>query len=154
MKKVLLILLCCISVGVKAQDASNYIIKEKLVFHQLDILETETDKLIDSFPEGSGMILSVDINSTDYLCISIPDVHTYNIQIVNRVEDKPSEDIKVVMLQGGETVEINGEKGTYTANIFFVYDLRKNSETPEFVRLQINGSPNILKFSGIIKLRD
>lgn len=154
MKKILLFLLCCISVGVKALDANNYIVKEKLVFHQLDILETETDKVLDSFYEVSGMILSVDIDSTEYLCIDIPDVHTYNIQIVNRVEDKPSENLKVVMLQGGETIEINGEKGTYTANIFFVYDLRKNSEIPEFVRLQINGSPNILKFSGIIKLRD
>lgn len=149
-----MILLCCISIGIKAQDASNYIIKDKFLFHQLDFLETGTDKLLDSYPEVSGLILSVDIDSTEYLCIAIPDVHIYNIQIVHRVEDKPSEDLKVVLLQGGETVEINGEKGTYTANIFFVYDLRNNSEIPEFVRLQINESPNILKFSGIIKLRD
>jgi hypothetical protein len=53
------------------------------------------------------------------------------------------------MYQGGETIE---NMGTYTANIFFVYDLSKNENVPELVRLEIHKSPNIMQFSGIIKL--
>ena len=150
-KSLFILLLYCLCVNVKSQSEENYIVKEKFVFHQLDFLETGTDRILDSFPDGSGVIIKTEIESQDFLIIHIPDVYTYKLQIVNQVVDKPNSDCKVVMLQGGEIIE---GQGAYTANIFFVYDLIKNENTPEFIRFQIHNSPNILVFSGIIKLLD
>ena len=95
------------------------------------------------------MIIDATIEKQNYLVISIPEVHTYTLQIVNKVVDTSQKNIKIVMYQGGEHIE---NMGTYTANIFFVYDLSKNRNVPELVRLEINNSPNIMLFSGIIKL--
>ena len=117
----------------------------------MEVLETGTDKVLDSFPEGSGMIIDTTIDNKNYLLISIPDVHTYQLQIVNKVVDTPKKNLKIIMYQGGETIE---NMGTYTANIFFVYDLSKNKNVPELIRLEINNSPNIMQYSGLIKLDD
>ena len=97
------------------------------------------------------MIVDATIDNKNYLLISIPDVHTYQLQIVNKVVDTPQKNLKIIMYQGGETIE---NMGTYTANIFFVYDLSKNKNVPELIRLEINNSPNIMQYSGLIKLDD
>lgn len=149
MKKVLIIMFLLSHLNCMAQTSSNYEIQEKFVFHQLDILETETDVQLESFSDGGGMIIRARIEERDYMIISVGDIHTYNLTIINKIEDTPDDNIKVVMYQGGEKIE---GKGAYTANVFFVYDLSKNVSTPEFVRFAINGSPNVMKYSAIIKL--
>lgn len=149
MKKIALLLLSIVYINVSAQTSTDYTVNEKLVFHKLEVLETGTDKILDSFDEGSGGIIDATIQNKNYLMISIPDVHTYTLQIVNKVIENPQKNLKIIMYQGGETIE---NMGTYTANIFFVYDLSKNENVPELVRLEIHKSPNIMQFSGIIKL--
>lgn len=151
MKKYILLLLCCFSISLFAQTSDNYTINEKFIFHKLEVLETGTDKVLDSFSEGSGMIIDATVENKNFLLISIPDVRTYQLLIVNKVVDTPKKDLKIVMYQGGETIE---NLGTYTANIFFVYDMSKNKNVPELIRLEINNSPNIMQYSGLIKLDD
>lgn len=151
MKRYINLIFCCLSIPLCAQTSGNFTINEKLIFHKLEVLETGTDKVLDSFPEGSGMIIDTTIDNKNYLLISIPDVHTYQLQIVNKVVDTPQKNLKIIMYQGGETIE---NMGTYTANIFFVYDLSKNKNVPELIRLEINNSPNIMQYSGLIKLDD
>lgn len=151
MKRYIYLIFCCLSIPLCAQTSGNFTINEKLIFHKLEVLETGTDKVLDSFPEGSGMIVDATIDNKNYLLISIPDVHTYQLQIVNKVVDTPQKNLKIIMYQGGETIE---NMGTYTANIFFVYDLSKNKNIPELIRLEINNSPNIMQYSGLIKLDD
>ena len=151
MKRYIYLIFCCLSILLCAQTSGNFTINEKLIFHKLEVLETGTDKVLDSFPEGSGMIIDTTIDNKNYLLISIPDVHTYQLQIVNKVVDTPQKNLKIIMYQGGETIE---NMGTYTANIFFVYDLSKNKNVPELIRLEINNSPNIMQYSGLIKLDD
>ena len=151
MKRYIYLIFCFFSIPLCAQTLGNFTINEKLIFHKLEVLETGTDKVLDSFPEGSGMIIDTTIDNKNYLLISIPDVHTYQLQIVNKVVDTPQKKLKIIMYQGGETIE---NMGTYTANIFFVYDLSKNKNVPELIRLEINNSPNIMQYSGLIKLDD
>ena len=151
MKRYIYLIFYCLSIPLCAQTSGNFTINEKLIFHKLEVLETGTDKVLDSFPEGSGMIIDTTIDNKNYLLISIPDVHTYQLQIVNKVVDTPQKNLKIIMYQGGETIE---NMGTYTANIFFVYDLSKNKNVPELIRLEINNSPNIMQYSGLIKLDD
>lgn len=130
----------------------EYTINEKYLFHKMEVLETGTDKLLDSFPGMGGMVVSATAHGKEYLIISIPKVHTYELQIVNRAEEDITEqNLKIVMLQGGETIE---NVGIYTANVFFIYDLKKNLNMPEIIRLEINNSPNIMQYSGIIKLSE
>lgn len=155
MLKKLLLLLFFIPVYLLAQDKDKIIIEQKFVFHQLDVLETGTNKVLDSFPDGGGMILNCKVNNQDYLIIDISGVHTYQLQIVNKVEDIIEKNLKIIMYQGGEKIENIGPEsvsGTYTANVFYVFDLEKNKYTPDLIRLEINGSSNIMQFSGIIKL--
>lgn len=61
------------------------------------------------------------------------------------------ESTKIRMYQGGERIE---GVGTYTANVFFNYDLRKNSEIPENIYLKLDNSPNYLVFYGIMKINN
>jgi hypothetical protein len=133
------------------QSFNDVKMKEKFVFHQLDFLETGTDKLLYSPDNIKGLIVTSSYDNKEYLTISIPGVHTYYLHIINKVVDTPEPDMKVIMYQGGETIE---NVGTYVANVFFVYDLQKNTSIPEFVRLELHNSPNILMFSGLIKLTD
>ena len=77
-------------------------------------------------------------------------IHT-NYKLLIRLLTPPQKNLKIIMYQGGETIE---NMGTYTANIFFVYDLSKNKNVPELIRLEINNSPNIMQYSGLIKLDD
>ena len=149
MKKHILLLLCCFSISLFAKTSDNYTINEKFIFHKLEVLETGTDKVLDSFSEGSGMIIDATVENKNFLLISIPDVHTDQLLIVNKVVDTPKKDLKIVMYQGGETIE---NLGTYTANIFFVYDMSKNKNVPELIRLEINNSPNIMQYSGLISV--
>ncbi|MBQ2366148.1 MAG: hypothetical protein IIV54_05430 [Bacteroidaceae bacterium] len=149
MRKLVFLLLSVFYINVCAYASTEYIVNEKLVFHKLEVLETGTEKVLDSFSNFGGMIIDATIEKQNYLAISIPEVHTYTLQIVNKVVDTSQKNIKIVMYQGGEHIE---NMGTYTANIFFVYDLSKNRNVPELVRLEINNSPNIMLFSGIIKL--
>lgn len=149
MRIIVLILLCLVSFSSNAQ--SKYSVLQKFKFHSLEFVETETDKPLDSFPEGQGLVINCEVEGKEYLLISIPSIHDYNITVVNKVTDTPEKDIKVVMYQGGEKIE---SLGTYTCNVFYVYDLSKNQTTPEFIRFAINGSPNIQIFKGLIKLED
>ena len=149
MRKLVFLLLSVFYINVGAYASTEYIVNEKLVFHKLEVLETGTEKVLDSFSNFGGVIIDATIEKQNYLVISIPEVHTYTLQIVNKVVDTSQKNIKIVMYQGGEHIE---NMGTYTANIFFVYDLSKNRNVPELVRLEINNSPNIMLFSGIIKL--
>lgn len=148
MRKLLFALVLTFNAICMAQNSSDYTIQEKFVFHQIDVLDTKTDEVLQSFPDGSGLIIRANIQKTNYMIISIGDFHRYSLTIVNKVEDFPRKDVKIIMYQGGGKLDV----GTYTANIFFIYDLSKNKNTPEFVRLEINGSSNIMKYSGIIKL--
>lgn len=151
MRKVILLLLSVFFIGVSAQTYSGYTVNEKFVFHKLEVLETGTEKKLDSFSGCRGVIIDATIEKQNYLMINVPEVHTYTLQVVNKVVDTSQKNIKIVMYQGGEHIE---NMGTYTANIFFVYDLSKNRNVPELVRLEINNSPNIMQFSGIIKLEN
>ena len=135
--------------SMNAQTNKNYTINQKFKFHSLEFLETGTDKLLEEFPEGEGLVINAISNNQEYLIISIPGVHDYYLQIVNKVEDTPEENLKIIMYQGGEKIE---NLGTYTANVFYVYDLSKNNEVPELIRFEINNSPNIQQFKGIIRL--
>ena len=118
MKRYIYLIFCCLSILLCAQTSGNFTINEKLIFHKLEVLETGTDKVLDSFPEGSGMIIDTTIDNKNYLLISIPDVHTYQLQIVNKVVDTTQKNV------------------------------------PELIRLEINNSPNIMQYSGLIKLDD
>lgn len=148
MKKLLFLLMSVACLSVYSQETSNQKVNEKFVFHQWETLNATSGETLKSFTV-TGVIVDASINNKDYLSISIADVYTYNLTIVNKVIDYPQEDIKVVMYQGGEIIE---DKGTYTASVFFVYDLKKNEKIPEFVRFQIHNSPNVMILSGIIKL--
>ena len=150
MKKFLFLLMSVACFSVYSQESSNQKVNEKYVFHQWETLNATSGEILKSFTV-TGVIVDASINNKDFLSISIADVYTYNLTIVNKVIDYPQEDIKVVMYQGGETIE---DRGTYTASVFFVYDLKKNEEVPEFVRFQIHNSPNVMVFSGIIKLNN
>lgn len=151
MKKVLILLVYFVSLCANAQ--SNYRILQKFKFHSLEIRETNTENLLDEFPEGEGLVINCMVEGIEYLLISIPGVHDYNIQIVHKVLGAPVEldGIKMDLYQGGEKIE---GLGVYTCNVFYVYDIEKNKTIPQFIRLEINGSPNLLYFNGIIKLED
>jgi len=150
MKRLIILFLTCIVImSMNAQTNKNYTINQKFKFHSLEFLETGTDKLLEEFPEGEGLVINAISNNQEYLIISIPGVHDYYLQIVNKVEDTPEENLKIIMYQGGEKIE---NLGTYTANVFYVYDLSKNNEVPELIRFEINNSPNIQQFKGIIRL--
>lgn len=151
MKTFLLSLFLCFSCALYSQNNEKYIIDEKFVFHQVDVLETGTDKEIESFPNVRGVIIRTKVNNRDYMLIALPDIITYELNIVNKFEEDFKNNTKIIMYQGGGSVE---GLGMYTANIFFMYNLTKNKETPEFVRLEINNSPNIMLYSGIIKLTE
>lgn len=146
---IILFLTCIVTMGMNAQTNKNYTINQKFKFHSLEFLETGTDKLLEEFPEGEGLVINAISNNQEYLIISIPGVHDYYLQIVNKVEDTPEENLKIIMYQGGEKIE---NLGTYTANVFYVYDLIKNKEVPELIRFEINNSPNIQQFKGVIRL--
>ena len=126
-------------------------IHEKLVFHKLDVLETGTEKPLESFENTGGVIIRGKVGEQEHMIISVYEVYDYDLTIVNKVVGEPRDNIKMIMYQGGGNFK---GMGIYTANVFFVYDLSKNKETPEFIRLEINDSPNIMKYSGIIKLED
>lgn len=97
MKRYIYLIFCCLSIPLCAQTSGNFTINEKLIFHKLEVLETGTDKVLDSFPEGCGMIIDTTIDNKNYLLISILDVHTYQLQIVNKVVDTPQINLKIIM---------------------------------------------------------
>lgn len=151
MKKILILLACFVSLCANAQ--SNIETLQKFKFHSLEFRETNTENLLEEFPEVEGFIINCVLEGTEYLYITIPDIHDYNIQIVHKVLGTPVEldGIKMDLYQGGEKIE---GLGVYTCNVFYVYDMEKNKTIPQFIRLEINGSPNLLYFNGIIKLED
>ena len=150
MKKVLILLVYFVSLCANAQ--SNYRILQKFKFHSLEIRETNTENLLDEFPEGEGLVINCMVEGIEYLLISIPGVHDYNIKIVHKGTDAPPENgIKMDLYQGGEKID---GLGIYTCNVFYVYDVEKNRTIPQFIRLAIDGSPNLLYFNGLIKLED
>ena len=53
------------------------------------------------------------------------------------------------MYQGGENIS---GLGSYTANVFFNYNLQQNTKIPETIRFEMDGSPYIYELSGIIKI--
>lgn len=148
MRKFSYLLVCMIYLNVNAQTSDNYTINEKFVFHQFDVIEKGTEKVLETYSIG-GVVVDVTISGQNYLGISIPRVHDFNLIIANKVTDTPTKDLKLVMYQGGEKIK---DIGTYTANVFFVYNLNSNSNVPELIRLELDNAPNIFQFSGIIKL--
>lgn len=147
-KQLLIIAICLFSVKSHSQD--NYTILHKYKFHSMEFLDTGTEKLLEDFTDISGVIVDCIVNGDEYLLISIPGVHDYHIRIVHKATDVPPEnDVKMDLYQGGEKVE---GIGTYTCNVFFVYDITKNAQMPQWVRLAIDNSSNIVQFKGIIEL--
>ena len=127
----------------------SYVVEQKFVFHQMEVIDAKSNELVESLPI-TGVIINIKIKQTEYLTISFGD-WSYNMQIVNKIDEMGEYNIRVITYQGGEQLP-NGS--TYVANTYFFYDNDKNKNTPEAVRLDIVDSTFKMKFTGILKLKD
>ena len=134
------------SMTVSAQN-----IVEKFVSHKLDIVESDTKRPIHSDVDLKYVIASVFIDEQEYLIISNPNIMTYNLIVFNKAEEIVNSNTKIRMYQGGENIK---DVGTYTANVFYYYDIQRNESIPESIWLELDNSPNILIFSGIIRINE
>lgn len=139
MKKLILLLILLLPVCVYANETT-------FVWHKMVVYD-RNDNVLDNF-SGKGLIIETEINSKKYICITIGKESTYEIQIVNTVVDNPAENIKVVMYQGGQT--INDKIAVIT--VFYIYLTDKNKVIPESIRIDVNNSDNVIELSGLIKL--
>lgn len=74
---------------------------------------------------------------------------TYTFTIVEQEEEMLDESKLSRTYYGYENID---GVGTIIASVFFFSDLAKNESFPENIVLRIEGSPNIIVYSGIIKL--
>lgn len=150
MKRFLLtISLYLLTSSLNAQNGNNYHIVEQFVYHQLEIIDAQTKQTIENFDDYKGGVASAIIGEQEYLIITMTKDMSFRLMIVNKAEETFDEKWKIRMYQGGE--KISG-LGSYTANVFFDYNLQQNAMIPETIRFEMNGSPYIYELSGIIKI--
>ena len=143
MKKLLfLLLLVIVALEITAQEVE---VIEKYIYHKISAVETDSGEPITSDVDMKDVIMFSKIENEEFLVISVQDIHTYFLTIVEK-EEKLSENIRTRIFYGFES------KGDYVATVFFFYDISKNELVPDNIWLRIEGSPNIIVFSGIIKL--
>lgn len=150
MKRIILTFcLYLLTISLYAQSSNNYHVVEQFVYHQLEIIDAQTKQTIESFNDYKGVIVSAIVDEQEYLIIGMTKDMTFKLMIVNKAEDIFEEKWEIRMYQGGE--KISG-LGSYTANVFFYYNLQRNTKIPEAIRFEMNGSPYIYEISGIIKI--
>ncbi len=142
-------IICINSFAVFAQ--SECIIRDKYIYHSTEVIETSTGKTIDPESNLMGMVILATVNNVDYLVITIGDEAFLYLEVVNVVENSMENDMRIKMYQGGEYKE---GVGIYTADVLFAYDESKNSTIPEIIRVEVHNSPNIIIFSGIVRLNN
>ena len=144
MKRTIIILMFLLaSMVVSAQEVA-----EKFVSHKISAIETDSGEPIASNVDMICPIVSAIIEDKEFLVIST-DALTYTITIVEKKEEKSSDNVLTRTFYGFENME---GVGTYVATVFFFYDLSKNESVPDAIYLRIEGSPNILIFAGIIRI--
>lgn len=150
MKRLLLtICLYLLSTSLNAQNGNNYHIVEQFVYHQLEIIDAQTKQTIESFDDYKGGVASAIVGEQEYLIITMTEDMGFKLVIVNKAEEVFEGKWKIRMYQGGENVS---GLGSYTANVFFNYNLQHNTKIPETIRFEMDGSPYIYELSGIIKI--
>ncbi len=135
--------------GLYAQNGNNYHVNEQFVYHQLEIINAQTKQTIERFDDYKGGVASAVIGEQEYLIIIMTEDMVFKLVIVNKAEEVFEGKSKIRMYQGGENVS---GLGSYTANVFFNYNLQQNTKIPETIRFEMDGSPYIYELSGIIKI--
>lgn len=145
----LIICMCLLTSSLNAQNGNDYHIVEQFVYHQLVIINAQTKQTIESFDDYKGAVASAIVGEQEYLIITMTKDIGFNLMIVNKAEEIFDDNWKIRMYQGGGKID---GLGSYTANVFFNYDLQYNTKIPETIRFEMDGSPYIYELSGIIKI--
>lgn len=147
MKKIVLLILGCIlpliSCGQGISIVSNY------AFHNCTVLDRNFN-VIQELPSQSGNPIGLYIlakeNGKEYIAITIGDESAYEIKVVNVVRGDVENNTRIDMYQGGMIVE--GQIAVI--NVFLEYNLKRNNSIPEAITIDVNNSPNFIRFSGLI----
>lgn len=148
MRNIILVAFVLVVNIVFAQDNTGYTIQEKFVFNSVELLDSKTYDITDSFEDCGGVVIRVKIGDKEHLAIGLPGVMNYELVVMKTIKKKMDDDVSIIDYQCAGQFE----NKAYAADVVFTYEQKKNKETPSQISLCIYNSPIIQKFKGLIKL--
>jgi hypothetical protein len=123
---------------------------ESYAYHTFTVKDRDNNIKEEYHGDGApiGLIIFIENDDAKYIEVSIGKDPVYEIQIVNTMDLTSEPGVKCTGYQGG----MRTQSGIVVMNVLFFYDTDKNTEIPEIVGVDVNGSPTIMELSGLVKL--
>jgi hypothetical protein len=125
---------------------------ESYAYHTFTVKDRDYNIQQEHHGDGApiGMIIFAEDDDAKYLVVSLGKDPVYEIQIVNTMDIPSESGTKCIGYQGG----MKFQGSIVVINVIFFYDTDKNTEIPETVGIDVNGSPTIMELSGLVKLNN